>query len=74
VDAELGVDVVEVLPHGPKRHPKALCDFGVRPALGNEIQDLALARREPRQVLLLLEEQRAVNQLDDERSAAGLDA
>jgi hypothetical protein len=44
VDSELGVDVVEVLPHGPTRSPKAFGDLGVRAALGNEIQDLALAR------------------------------
>jgi hypothetical protein len=28
----------------PTRYPKAFGDLGVRPALGNEIQDLALAR------------------------------
>src|SRR6266498_3588132 len=68
VDSELGVDVVEVLPDGPTRYPKPFGDLGVRPALSNEIQDLAFARREPRHVLLLLEKQRAVNKLNDERS------
>ena len=74
MDPELGVNVLEVLPHCHGRDPKALGDLSVCHALGNEIQDLALARREPRQVLLLFEKQGPVNQLDDERAAADIDA
>jgi hypothetical protein len=48
VDAELGVNVVEVLPHSPRRDPKALSDLSVRLAVGYEIQDLPLARCELR--------------------------
>jgi hypothetical protein len=44
VDTKLGVDVVEVFPHGPGRDAEALSDLGVRPPLGDEIQDLSLAR------------------------------
>jgi hypothetical protein len=73
VDAELGVDVFEVLPHGSPRDPEALGDLGVRLALGYEIQDLLFARRERREPLILLEEQRAVDELDHERLAARAD-
>ena len=61
VHAELGVDVFEVLPNCHGWDPKALGDLSVCSALGDEIHDLALARRKPRDVLLLLEKQRAVN-------------
>jgi hypothetical protein len=74
VDAELGVDVVKVLPHGIGLDPEALSDLRVRPALGDEIQDFPLARCEPGQALLLLEEQRAVNEVDEERPLVGIDA
>ena len=42
MDTKLGVDVVEV-PHGPGRDAEALSDLGIRPPLGDEIQDLPLA-------------------------------
>jgi len=43
-------------------------------AFGDEIQDLPLTRCEPGQALLLLEEQRPVNELDHERPLVGIDA
>ncbi len=64
MDAEFGVDVFEVFPHGLGRDPKALSDFRVCPALGDEIQDLPLARCEPGQAPLLFEKQRPINKVD----------
>jgi hypothetical protein len=68
VDAELGEDVLEVPPHSPGREPQRLGDLGVRPALGDEIEDLLLARREAGREPALLEQQRPVDEVDRERS------
>jgi hypothetical protein len=42
VDAELGVDVLEMPPNGQRRDPKPFRDLCVRPALGDEFENLPL--------------------------------
>src|SRR6266540_5029443 len=46
-EPELLEDVPHVLLDGALGDPEAPCDAGVRPALGHEGQDVALARRQP---------------------------
>jgi hypothetical protein len=72
VHAELGVDVFEVPTHGPRRYRESLSDLRIGSALGDEIQDLPLARRQSGQSPLLLEEQCAVHELDPEVAAANI--
>ena len=47
-DAELRVDVVEVLAHRPGRDEERGCDFTIRHARGDEVEDFALASAEKR--------------------------
>jgi hypothetical protein len=65
VDAELLVDVLEVLADGARRNPDRLGDLGIRLPGRDELEDLALAAGERRRDPLLLEEQRAADQVDE---------
>jgi hypothetical protein len=73
VDSELGVDVFEVPPNGQRRYPQPFRDLRVRPALGDEVENLPLPLCEPGHRPLLGEEQRAVDELDHERALIRLD-
>src|SRR6266536_3951054 len=74
VDTELREDVLQVPPDSPGRYPEGLRDLGIGPALGDEVQDLSLARCELRKALPLLEKQRAPDEIDDERPVSCIDA
>ena len=66
MDAELFVDVLEVLAHRARRDPEELGDLGVRLPRGQQVDDLGLTSGEERSALPLFEEQGAVDEVDDD--------
>jgi hypothetical protein len=72
VDTELREDVLQVSPDGSGRHPEGLAYLSIGLALGDEIEDLPLARCEPGQTRPLLEKQGASDEIDDERPVSGI--
>jgi hypothetical protein len=60
VDAELRVDVLEVLPYRRRRDPELLGDLHVCLALRDEVQDLSLTPRKPGYPPPLFEEEGGV--------------
>ena len=66
MDAELSVDVLEVLAHGARRDPEELGDLGVRLSRSQQLDDLGLTSGEERSALPLFEEQGAVDEVDDD--------